>query len=138
MTTEKQRENLKLGQKKGARKVRIGALTVAKLMQLLSEGVYTRQQLADESGLAVDTVGQYLVALHKIGMAHITERDLDSRGRRSLAVYKLGPGKDVPAIGRKQTTEMRARWRRNAKGRKEQMILQNALAGVSSAGSRSA
>lgn len=74
---------------------KINAITQAQLIKLLLEGIYTCQQLADETGLHYVTVLQYTRELHRFGAAHISSWEKDSRGRDILKVYKLGEGKDA-------------------------------------------
>ncbi len=74
---------------------KINAMCQAQLIKLLLEGVYTCQQLADETGLHYITVLHYTRELHRYGAAHISSWEKDSRGRDNVKVYKLGPGKDA-------------------------------------------
>lgn len=74
---------------------KINAITQAQLIKLLLEGVYTCQQLADETGLHYVTVLQYTRELHRFGAAHISSWEKDNRGRDVLKVYKIGEGRDA-------------------------------------------
>lgn len=74
---------------------KINAIAQAQLIKLLLEGVYTCEQLAEETGLHYVTVLQYTRELHRFGAAHISTWEKDSRGRDIIKVYKLGAGKDA-------------------------------------------
>lgn len=74
---------------------KINAVTQARLIKLLLEGVYTCEQLAEETGLHYVTVLQYTRELHRFGAAHISSWEKDSRGRDVIKVYKLGKGRDA-------------------------------------------
>jgi len=80
---------------KGKRIVKINTITQAHLIKLLLEGIYTCQELADETGLHYVTVLQYTRELHRVGAAHICAWEKDVLGRDLLKVYKLGEGKDA-------------------------------------------
>jgi predicted ArsR family transcriptional regulator len=92
---------------------KINAVTQARLIKLLLEGVYTCDQLAEETGLHVVTVYQYTRELHRFGAAHIASWEKDSRGRDVIKVYKLGAGRDAkrekltPAQRQARTREKR-------------------------------
>jgi len=74
---------------------KLNAITQAQLIKLLWDGIYTCDQLAEETGLHVVTVYQYTRELHRFGAAHISSWEKDCRGRDIIKVYKLGPGKDA-------------------------------------------
>ncbi|MFM1990267.1 MAG: hypothetical protein RJA99_3224 [Pseudomonadota bacterium] len=80
---------------KGRRIFKINAFTQAKLVKLMLEGTYTCAELAEQTGLHYVTVLGYCRAFHREGAAHISMYEKDSRGRDSLKVYKIGPGKDA-------------------------------------------
>jgi predicted ArsR family transcriptional regulator len=80
---------------KGRRVIKINALTQAKLIALMLEGVYTCEQLAEETGLHYVTVLQYARELHRAGAAHISSWEKDSRGRDVIKVYQIGKGPDA-------------------------------------------
>lgn len=80
---------------KNTRIVKINAFTQAVLIKHLLEGIYTCEELADHTGLHYVTVLQYTRELHRVGAAHISSWEKDSRGRDIIKVYKLGPGKDA-------------------------------------------
>lgn len=78
------------------RPVRLGPLSVAKVMKTLLDGPSTVAELQDASGLSVSTLYEYLRALRKEGVVHVAGWEKDATGRESVRVFKLGPGKDVP------------------------------------------
>lgn len=74
---------------------KMNAIAQALLIKLMWEGIYTCEQLAEETGLHYVTVLEYTRALHRFGAAHIASWEKDGRGRDLIKVYKLGPGKDA-------------------------------------------
>lgn len=90
---------------KGRRLIKINAITQARLIRLMLDGIYTCAQLAEETGLHYVTVLQYARELHLAGAAHIATWDKDDRGRDALKIYQIGKGRDakrqtVPAAER--------------------------------------
>jgi DNA-binding transcriptional ArsR family regulator len=79
-----------------SRPVRLGPLSVAKIMRTLLDGPSTVPELQEISGLSVSTLYEYLRALRKEGVVHVSGWEKDATGRESLRVFKLGPGKDAP------------------------------------------
>lgn len=77
------------------RKIKVNALSYAQLVKHMLEGVYTLQQLAEETGLHYLTVCQYARELHRAGAAHISSWEADSRGRDMVRIYKIGAGRDA-------------------------------------------
>lgn len=73
---------------------RIGAVSNAKLLKFMMEGVYNNHELAEHTGLHYKTVAPYVKAMHKEGVVHIAGYDEDARGSETIAIYKLGMGKD--------------------------------------------
>lgn len=80
---------------KNRRIIKINAFTQARLIKLLLEGIYTCEQLAEETGLHYVTVLQYTRELHRAGAAHIASWEKDCRNRDIIKVYKLGEGRDA-------------------------------------------
>lgn len=80
---------------KGRRIVKINAMSQAKLIEAMLDGVYTCEQLAEETGLHYVTVLQYARELHRAKAAHISSWEKDSRGRDVIKVYRIGRGKDA-------------------------------------------
>lgn len=75
--------------------VRLGALSVAKVIAALMKGPCSVPDLMALSGLSSNTVHEYMRALRKEGVVHIGAWERDATGRESLRVYKFGAGKDV-------------------------------------------
>jgi len=80
---------------KGKRIVKINALTQAKLIEAMLDGVYNCQELAEITGLHYVTVLQYTRELHRAKAAHICQWDKDGRGRDVVKIYRIGRGKDA-------------------------------------------
>lgn len=91
---------------KSKRLIKINAITQANLIKLLIEGIYTCQELADETGLHYVTVLQYTRELHRAGAAYICRWEKDRRGRDMKKIYKIGRDKD-DAKRQKQTPGQR-------------------------------
>ena len=75
--------------------IKINAISQARLIALLLEGIYTCRELAEETGLHYVTVLQYTRELHRAGAAHIARWEKDERGRDNLKIYRIGAGKDA-------------------------------------------
>jgi hypothetical protein len=99
---------------KGRRIIKVNALTQAKLIEAMLDGVYTCAELADVTGLHYATVLHYTRELHRAKAAHIRQWEKDSRGRDSIKIYQIGRGKDAK---REKLTdnERKARWRQKQK-----------------------
>ena len=80
---------------KGKRIVKINALTQAKLIEAMLDGVYTCTELAEMTGLHYVTVLHYTRELHLAKAAHICQWEKDTRGRDVIKIYKIGRGKDA-------------------------------------------
>lgn len=115
----------KKGVKPKRKPLRPNAIATATLIKLLWEGTYTIYELAEASGLSYTTCRRYLMAMHRIGAAHICGWDLDSLGRDNLRLFKLGPGKDVKRT--KRNARMRSADRRT---KLSQLTMLHALAGT--------
>lgn len=77
------------------KRVRLSHLTTAKVIKALLEGSSTAHDLAEASGLHIITVYEFMRAMRKLRVAHICGWDQDSLGRDAIAVFAIGPGKDV-------------------------------------------
>lgn len=77
-------------------RVRVNAVALAHLLIGLQDACHTCHQLSDLTGLAVGTVRHYLKTLHAKGIIHICDWTEDARGNRTLKVFTLGTGKDMP------------------------------------------
>ena len=101
---------------KGKRIIKINAITQAKLIEAMLDGVYTCQELADHTGLHYVTVLQYARELHRANAAHICAWEKDSRGRDVIKIYKIGRGRDAKRE-KLSGAERQARSRAAKKGR---------------------
>ena len=104
---------------KSKRIIKIGAVSYAKMVKLMLEGVYNCQEIADETGLHYVTVLQYARELYLAGAAHICNWEHDSRGRDIVKIYKIGQGKDAK---RKTLTPAQRQRRYKAKKYNLQLI----------------
>ena len=90
--------------------IRVNALAQAHLVRLLLEGDVTCHDLAEEAGLHYATVLQYVLqyvrALRKVGVVHVTGWLPDSLGRHTTMVLRLGKGKDAPRVRKTKAEKM--------------------------------
>lgn len=77
------------------RQLKMNAVSFGILVELMLDGVYTCQQLAEETGLSYVTVLHYTRELHRKGACHIDHWEQDGRGAYMQRVYKIGRGKDA-------------------------------------------
>ena len=91
--------------------VKVGALTYAQLIKYMLEGEHACYELAELTGLHYVTVLEYTRELHRAGAAHIASWGCDTRGRFTLKIYKLGPGKDATRVPRVPSVERSAAYR---------------------------
>lgn len=96
--------------------IKVNAIAYANLVKLMLEGVYTMQELAEQTGLHYVTVCQYTRELHRVGAAHICAWQPDSRDRDSIKIYKIGASKDK-ARRRLSAKERQRRHREGKQGR---------------------
>lgn len=96
--------------------VKVNAIAYANLVKLMMEGVYTMQELAEQTGLHYVTVCQYTRELHRLGAAHICAWQPDSRDRDAIKIYKIGAAKDK-SRRRLSASERQRRHREGKKGR---------------------
>lgn len=100
--------------------VRVNAIAIAELMVGLQDGCHTMLELADMSGLSIQTVRNYCNQLHKRGAVFVADWREDAKGGRTLKVYELGQGKDMPKPKPQPKAEACAKWR--AKQRAAKML----------------
>ena len=98
--------------------VRVNAIAIAELMIGLQDACHTMWELADMSGLAIGTVRNYCNTLHRRGIVHIADWREDAKGGRTLKVFALGSGKDMPKPKPQPKTEGCRRWRAKQKAAK--------------------
>lgn len=114
-----------------ARKPRLNSVVFAAAIEELMAGPTTRAELAEHTGLHWCTVNLFLTTLHRRGLIHVAAWEKDSRGRRCLAAFEFGRGKDVP----KPPPMTRAAAQRAYKQRKAREDALRASAGRPAAGS---
>ena len=81
-------------------------IAIAQLVRLLIDGTRTIAELAEATGLNINTVQRYCGAFYRARATYICNWRLDSRGAYSIRIYQLGDGADVAAP--KQTSLSRA------------------------------
>jgi len=109
----------------GRRIIKINAITQAKLIEAMLDGIYNCQELADITGLHYVTVLQYTRELHRAKAAHICQWDKDTRGRDVIKIYKIGRGKDAK---REKLTQAQRQARHREKTRAMELVKR--MAGV--------
>lgn len=107
MTPDKKRQ-------KKDRIIRINAVTQAKLIKEMLDGVYNCTELAEITGLHYVTVLHYTRELHLAKAAHISGWDNDSKGRAVVKIYRIGKGRDVKRP-KMTAAERQARYREKKK-----------------------
>ena len=70
--------------------------TYVDLLAHLTEGAVSAQDLADLTGLHVETTRAFVKEMHKRGLVHIAQWDTRLNRRIKLPMYKLGEGIDKP------------------------------------------
>lgn len=76
--------------------VRVNAIAISELLIGLQDGCHTMWELSDLCGLSIQTVRHYCKILHRKGIVHISDWREDHRGGRTLKVFELGSGSDMP------------------------------------------
>ena len=114
---------------KGKRIIKINALTQAKLIEAMLDGVYNCQELSEITGLHYVTVLQYTRELHRAKAAHICQWDKDSKGRDVIKIYRIGRGKDAK---REKLTAVQRQARHRAKQKAQKVA--NIMMGMNNHG----
>jgi hypothetical protein len=89
--------------------------TYVDLLAHLTEGVVSAQDLADLTGLHVETTRVFVKEMHKRGLVHIAQWDTRLNRRIKLPMYKLGEGIDKPKPPRLPSAETTKRYRQRQK-----------------------
>jgi hypothetical protein len=97
---------------------RINAIAIAEVMIGLQDACHTMWELSAMSGLAIQTVRNYCNILHRKGIVHIADWSEDVRGARTLKVFALGSGIDMPKPKPKPKVEGCRRWREKQRQQK--------------------
>lgn len=78
-------------------RARLNPLAYAHVIRELQHGPSTAADAAEASGLAPRTARDFLVALERVGGAHVVSWDVDARGHAVIPVWSIGAGVSVPA-----------------------------------------
>lgn len=108
--------------------IKINALMFGQLVELMLDGVYSCQELADRTGAHYVTVLNYTRAMHRAGALHICAWEADTRGRHLIKIYRVGRGPDAKRPKRKTSAERQAAVRVKRKQREMLAALSGAAA----------
>ena len=89
--------------------------TYVDLLAHLTEGAVSAQDLADLTGLHVETTRVFVKEMHKRGLVHIAQWDNRYNRRIKLPMYKLGDGIDKLKPQRLCSAETTKRYRQRQK-----------------------
>lgn len=78
------------------KKPRLNAISLGNLLIGLQDGCHSMIELSEMSGLAIQSVRHYCNTFHRMGICHIADWNEDKRGGRTLKVFMLGSGTDMP------------------------------------------
>jgi len=95
--------------------VRVNAIAISELLIGLQDGCHSMLELAEMTGLAIQTVRLYCNTMHRKGIVHIADWTEDAKGGRTLKVFALGSGTDMPKPKRLTNTQVCARYRSKQK-----------------------
>lgn len=90
MTTDTSRRR-KVGSRRGHK---VNAMTFSILVKLLMDGTRNCYELAEDTGLHVLTIYDWVREMHRQKIIHICM--WEGEGRASTRIFKFGPGKDAP------------------------------------------
>jgi len=96
-------------------RVRVNAVAIAELMIGLQDACHTMLELCDMTGLSIQTVRYYCGVMHRRGIVHICDWREDAKGGRTLKVFALGTGKDMPKPKPQSKSEACKRYREKMK-----------------------
>ena len=89
--------------------------TYVALLAHLTEGAVSAQDLADLTGLHLETTRDFLKEMHKRKLVHIAQWDTRNNRRIKLPMYKLGEGGDKPRPPRLSSAETTKRYKERQK-----------------------
>lgn len=118
MTTDTSKRR-RVGSRRGHK---VNALTFSILVKLLYEGTRNCYELAEDTGLHVLTVYDWVREMHRQGIIHICM--WEGEGRSSVRIFKMGPGKDAP-----RPIKERSRIHAEYRARKKAMQVLHRMAG---------
>jgi hypothetical protein len=110
----------KVGSRRGHK---VNAMSFAIMCKLLMEGTRTCAELAEDTGLHVLTIYDWVRELHRQGVLHVCM--WEGEGRSSMRVFKLGPGKDAP-----RPTKPRSRIHAEYRAKKKAALLLHRMVGI--------
>lgn len=76
----------------GRTKTPINHISLIELIKALELGIYSCEELAEQSGLHYTTVLAFCRAAHRNKLIHIHMWEKDSRGRDAIRIFKWGKG----------------------------------------------
>ncbi len=103
-----------------SKKVKLNAMLFARMVKMLLYDNPTTQDICDELGFAPTTVQRYLNEIRKERALHVKDWLPDQRGADTIAVWKLGRGRDAPRRPKTRAQIMEAYRQR----KKQQALLQ--------------
>lgn len=101
---------------------KVNALTFSRLCVLLQEGTRTCTELAEDTGLHLYTVYDWVAILHAHKLIHVCM--WDGEGRNAAKVFKFGAAPDAP-----RPTKPRAQIHAEYRARKRNAALLHSMAG---------
>jgi hypothetical protein len=96
-------------------KPRVNALALTELLIGLQDGCHTMIELSGMTGLAIQTIRHYCNTMHRKGIVHICDWSEDKRGGRTLKVFALGSGRDMPKPAPQDKAKACAKYRERRK-----------------------
>lgn len=102
--------------------MKINAHCYALIIGCLMDRPHSTKEMAEVSGLHVQTARDYVNALYNIKRVHIADWDQDNRGRDCIPMFLMGRAKDKPRH-RRTKQEIGARYRKNRAARLAQAAL---------------
>ncbi len=73
----------------------MSAVSLARLIKALMEGVYSCHELSDETGLSYHTVLHYCKEMYLAKVLHICAWEECRGGKPQIKIYKFGSGRDA-------------------------------------------
>lgn len=89
--------------------------TYVSLLEHLSQAPCSAQDLAELTGLHIETTREFLKEMKKRKLAHIAQWDLRLNQRIKLPMYQLGDGNDTPKPKRIPNALAVKRWKERQK-----------------------